>query len=960
MVETVAFQLKKQENILSSLAGYLAGHTEYVNDFSEGSITRSLLEGIAQELYRQNLSYAQGITDAIRASVKEAFNQPLLQSSKAYGLFTAYRAKLPAPSNVSVTFSSVNALVNGYISGTTLTVVSVSSGSLLLGQGINGTGVTAGTVITGFAGGTGGIGTYTVNTSQTVGAVGNLITFTLYGTLAIPTNFAVPSTVASGSLTAGTYYYSISAMYGSVESVATSPISVTFSSSQNVVLTWSAVTNATGYRIYRSTSAYMLNSVYYSISGQSSVTYTDSNLTATSKKWPGLALSWGVSAKNLTNGQDLQSLGAYIKSVPTGPVAKITWLGSSAADIASQPTGYNIFRAPYDFGTTAPNSLTISGSAGGTLNYGCTFTGYIAGTTLTVSAVSSGSLAIGQVLTSASIQSGTTIVAFVSGTGSTGTYTVSVNQTSGSSGSQITNITSSLTYYYSVCSLTSSGEGTPSASVSFAPTSSYRTALLSWSPTSGAVGYRIYRDVTPSFLSPVIVDIVDTYYSDNNSGITTLSIYPTPVFIGTTSGSILTFSDAYIQSSMITSNVKTWPLYAGAFSYQGPISIPAGTQVYVPGSSKLYVYPNSVTMTSSDATLTSVVQSVNYGLSGNTGANTITEFVTPVYGIASGTNSAAFITGTDIETEEQWRTRFSKTLKDLARGTKESIGVGALSSRIYDSNGFVEQQVTKSLVTEPSNQVVNVYIYDSTNSGTTSDLIAHTQKVINGYTDDNGTKIAGYKPAGIPVTVYGAIPQYQSVTVNIVTNSGYSLLLIKDTVQTNIEQYFADIDISDGFQVPTITTVVASGATGTDTYVYKIVAIDSNGNYSLPSATATISNSNAQISNILTWTKDSTGPTINYYDILRWDGVQWGLAGTVDASSLTTLTYTDTTSILSSYTFTSSFVSYFQKSALTQIIMRIPGVASVNLFVPNSSNIDQEVIIPTIGTILVLDQVYIK
>jgi uncharacterized phage protein gp47/JayE len=960
MVETVAFQLKKQENILSSLAGYLAGHTEYVNDFSEGSITRSLLEGIAQELYRQNLSYAQGITDAIRASVKEAFNQPLLQSSKAYGLFTAYRAKLPAPSNVSVTFSSSSALVNGYISGTTLTVVSVSSGTLLLGQGISGTGVTAGTVITGFSGGTGGIGTYTVNTSQTVGAAGNLIALTSYGTLALPTNFTSPSTVANGSLAAGTYYYSISAMYGSIESVATSPVSVTIYSAQNIVLTWTPVTNVTGYRIYRSTSVYMLNTVYYSISGQSTNTYTDSNLTATSKKWPGLALSWGISAKNITNGQDLQSLGSSVKSTPTGTVAKITWSGSSAADIASQPTGYNLYRAPYDLGVAAPSAVTISRTAGGTLNYGCTFTGYISGTTLTVTAVSSGSLTVGQVLTSASVQSGTTILAFGTGTGSTGNYTVSVSQASGSAGSPIANIAGSLTYYYSVCSLTSSGEGTPSAAISFVPTASYRTAALSWTGTSGAVGYRIYRDVTPLFSTPVIVDITDNYYTDNNSSFSTTSVYPVSVFIGTTPASTLTFSDAFIQSSMITSNVKTWPLYAGAFSYQGPISIPAGTQVYVPGSSKLYVYPHSVIMNSSDATLTSVIQSVNYGLSGNTGANTITEFVTPVYGIASGTNSSAFITGTDIETEEQWRTRFSKTLKDLARGTKESIAVGALSSKIYDDNGFVEQEVTKSLVTEPSNQVVNVYVYDTNNSGITSDLLAKTQKVINGYTDENGTKVAGYKPAGIPVTVYGAIPQYQSVTVNVVTNSGYSLLLIKDTIQTNIEQYFADLDISDGFQVPIITSVVASGTTGTDTYVYKIVAIDSNGNYSLPSATATITNSNAQISNILTWTKNSTGPNISYYDILRWDGLQWGLVGTVDASSSTTITYTDTTSILSSYTFTSPVVNYFQKSTLTQMIMRTPGVASINLFVPNSSNVDQEIIVPTIGTILVLDQVYIK
>jgi hypothetical protein len=55
------------------------------------------------------------------------------------------------------------------ISTTTLTVTAVASGVLFIGQNITGTSVTSGTVITGFIGGNnGGVGTYTVNNSQTV------------------------------------------------------------------------------------------------------------------------------------------------------------------------------------------------------------------------------------------------------------------------------------------------------------------------------------------------------------------------------------------------------------------------------------------------------------------------------------------------------------------------------------------------------------------------------------------------------------------------------------------------------------------------------------------------------------------------------------------------------------------------------------------------------------------------
>jgi hypothetical protein len=60
------------------------------------------------------------------------------------------------------------AIVTGSISGTTLTVSAVTSGTLKIGQTIEGSGVTDGTIITAFGTGSGGAGTYTVSASQTV------------------------------------------------------------------------------------------------------------------------------------------------------------------------------------------------------------------------------------------------------------------------------------------------------------------------------------------------------------------------------------------------------------------------------------------------------------------------------------------------------------------------------------------------------------------------------------------------------------------------------------------------------------------------------------------------------------------------------------------------------------------------------------------------------------------------
>jgi hypothetical protein len=67
-----------------------------------------------------------------------------------------------------VRIDSYAAVFTGSITTTTLNVTAMTSGDIYLGMEISGTGVTAGTRITAFGTGTGGVGTYTVSASQTV------------------------------------------------------------------------------------------------------------------------------------------------------------------------------------------------------------------------------------------------------------------------------------------------------------------------------------------------------------------------------------------------------------------------------------------------------------------------------------------------------------------------------------------------------------------------------------------------------------------------------------------------------------------------------------------------------------------------------------------------------------------------------------------------------------------------
>jgi len=90
--------------------------------------------------------------------------QPILVIDTAYPIFfcnTYYQNQITLSNNEESTFTAS-------ISGTTMTVSAVATGTVLVGATITGTGVTAGTRIVSAGTGTGGTGTYTVSDSQTV------------------------------------------------------------------------------------------------------------------------------------------------------------------------------------------------------------------------------------------------------------------------------------------------------------------------------------------------------------------------------------------------------------------------------------------------------------------------------------------------------------------------------------------------------------------------------------------------------------------------------------------------------------------------------------------------------------------------------------------------------------------------------------------------------------------------
>jgi hypothetical protein len=107
-------------------------------------------------------------TDAVGS---EAFS---LSSLTSVGASNVFRSSIAVGQK-----TTLNAVVTGSISGTTLTVTVVTSGIIYTGMSISGTGITPGTTITAIIVAAGGVGTYTVSPSQAVDVAETTITCTV-------------------------------------------------------------------------------------------------------------------------------------------------------------------------------------------------------------------------------------------------------------------------------------------------------------------------------------------------------------------------------------------------------------------------------------------------------------------------------------------------------------------------------------------------------------------------------------------------------------------------------------------------------------------------------------------------------------------------------------------------------------------------------------------------------------
>ena len=230
--------------------------------------------------------------------------------------------------------------------------------------------------------------------------------------------------------------------------------------------------------------------------------------------------------------------------------------------------------------------------------------------------------------------------------------------------------------------------------------------------------------------------------------------------------------------------------------------IAAGTEFSIATSAQKYVSQSDATIPSGDTFADVFVSSTNAGTSGNLLAGTEFTLSPSPAGFLSAANSASFLSGADLESDEQRKARFVEYIQTLNRGTVAALQFGAKQARLLGAEGVITEQVRSSVVIEPwlTNAsapvaLVELYIHNGVN-GASGQLIAETAKIIDGYVDTNGARIPGWKAAGVKVNVYAAALVTINLTAAATIAAGYDASATIASVSAAIANYIAQLPIA--------------------------------------------------------------------------------------------------------------------------------------------------------------------
>lgn len=235
-----------------------------------------------------------------------------------------------------------------------------------------------------------------------------------------------------------------------------------------------------------------------------------------------------------------------------------------------------------------------------------------------------------------------------------------------------------------------------------------------------------------------------------------------------------------------------------------PILISTGTLVKNPTTNKIYRTILDVFLAVGDTQVSVAGVADTVGADTNCDANTILVLIGSITGIAGVSNLTAFSGGTDIETDDERKLRFQGFISTLQRGTLAAIRYGASTAVVTDVNGIVIERVVFIGIIEPyevdpiANDpgYVEVYVHNGV-GGTSPTLVGNVQKIIDGFYDEDGVAVPGWKAAGVVVDCFAATEVLQAVTGSVYFLPGYQSAAVLAECTTVVRAYLLSLKVGE-------------------------------------------------------------------------------------------------------------------------------------------------------------------
>lgn len=233
------------------------------------------------------------------------------------------------------------------------------------------------------------------------------------------------------------------------------------------------------------------------------------------------------------------------------------------------------------------------------------------------------------------------------------------------------------------------------------------------------------------------------------------------------------------------------------------VLVAAGT-TFTPGSSSnVYQSTADVVIPAGSTTVNIQVACTLTGSAGNLPQGQTFAVSPQPTGFVGATNANAYVNGQNAETPAEQLIRFNNYISTLARGTVAALSYGLSTVNLTDSMGNITEKVALSLIDEPYTYdntkpiaLVNCYIHNGV-GGTSSALLNQAKKVIAGYVNSAGSKVPGYKAAGIPANIYIATEVALPVNATVTLAAGYAWSNVEPLVTAAIFSYLQGLTIGN-------------------------------------------------------------------------------------------------------------------------------------------------------------------